>query len=155
MYRIKVDTALLDGIAKEYNNISDGLFYEYESAVSAVEIIGEFSGFDIEALAELLYKEAADIKAVGEETLYLRCKTERIIEIYRNVENDIERDVSNLPVLIHGNISAVGDASEIMNNIVSDNIISGNTSESALLCDNTVMHEDWLIKLVAKSKFGG
>lgn len=155
MYRIKVNTALLDGIAKEYNNISESLFYAYESAVSAAGIIDEFSGFDIEALAELLYKEADDIKAVGEETLYLRRKTERISEIYCNAENNVERDVSNLPVLIHGNISAVGGTSEIMNNIVSDNIISGNVSESSLLCDNTVMHEDWLIKLIAKNKFGG
>lgn len=155
MYRIKVDTALLDGIAKEYNNISESLFYAYESAVSAAGIIDKFSGFDIEALAELLYKEVADIKAVGEEIFYLRRKTERISEIYCNAENNIERDVSNLPVLIHGNISAVGDASEIMNNIVSDNIISDNVSESSLLCENTVMHEDWLIKLTAKNKFGG
>ncbi|MDE7194620.1 MAG: hypothetical protein K2O14_11715 [Oscillospiraceae bacterium] len=155
MYRIKVDTALLDGIAKEYNNISESLFYEYESVVSAVRITGEFSGFDIEALAELLYKEAVDIKSVGEDILCLRRKTERISEIYRNAERNIERDVNALPVLIHGNISAVGDASEIMNSVVSDNNISGGISESALLCDNTVMHEDWLIKLIAKNKFGG
>lgn len=155
MYKIKVDTALLDGIAKEYNNISEGLFYAYEVAISAVRIIGEFSGFDIEALAEQLYKEAADIKAVGEETFYLRRKTERISEIYSNAENNIESDVNNLPVLIHGNISTVCNMSEIMSNIVSDNIISDNVSESALLCDNTVMHEDWLIKLIAKNKFGG
>lgn len=155
MYRIKVDTALLDGIAKEYNNISESLFYAYESAVSAVGIIGKFNGFGIEALAEHLYKEAADIKAVGEEIFYLRRKTERISEIYSNSENNIERNVSNLPVLIHGNISTVGGTSEIMYNIVSDNIISDYVSESSLLCDNTVMHEDWLIKLIAKNKFGG
>lgn len=155
MYKIKVDTALLDGIAKEYNNISEGLFYAYEAAISAVRIIGEFSGFDIEALAGQLYKEAADIKAVGEETFYLRRKTERISEIYRNAENNVESDVDNLPVLIHGNISTVCNMSKIMNNIVSDNIISDNVSESALLFDNTVMHEDWLIKLIAKNKFGG
>ena len=155
MYKIKVDTALLDGIAKEFNNISEGLFYAYESAISAVRIIGEFNGFGIEALAEHLYKETADIKASGEEVFYLQRKTERISEIYSNVENNVEHDVDNLPVLIHGNISAVGDTSEIMNNIVFDNIASGNISESALLCDNTVMHEDWLIKLIAKNKFGG
>lgn len=155
MYKIKVDTALLDGIAKEFNNISEGLFYAYESAIFAVGIIGEFTGFDIEALAEQLYKEAADIKAVGEKTFYLRRKTECISNIYSNAENNVEHDVDNLPVLIHGNMSAVGDTSEIMNNIVFDNIVSGNISESALLCDNTVMHEDWLIKLIAKNKFGG
>ncbi len=155
MYKIKVDTALLDGIAKEFNNISESLFYAYESAISAVEIIGEFTGFDIEALTEQLYKEAADIKAVGEEIFYLRRKTEHIREIYSNAENNVEHDVDNLPVLIHGNISAVDDTSEIMNNIVVDNIVLGNVSESALLCDNTVMHEDWLIKLIAKNKFGG
>jgi len=155
MYKIKVDTALLDGIAKDYSNISECLFYAYESAISAVGIIGKFNGFGIEALAEHLYKEAADIKSVGEEIFYLRRKTERISEIYSNSENNIDHDVDNLPVLIHGNISVVGDTSKIMNNIVSDNIISGYVSESALLCDNTVMHEDWLIKLIAKNKFGG
>lgn len=155
MYRIKVDTALLDGIANEYNNISESLFYLYETAVSAVGIIGEFKGFDIEALAEILYKEAADIKSVGEEVLCLRRKTEHISEIYRNAENNIERDVGNLPVLIHGNISAVGGISEIMNNILPDDMIPDSISESTLICDNTVMHEDWLIKLIAKSKFGG
>lgn len=155
MYRIKVDTDLLDGIANKYNNISESLFYLYETAVSAIAIIGEFKGFDIEALAEILYKEAADIKSAGEEVICLRRKTERISKIYRNAENNIERDVDNLPVLIHGNISAVGGTSEIMNNIISDNIISDNVSESSLLCGNTVMHEDWLIKLIAKNKFGG
>lgn len=155
MYNIKVDTALLDGIAKEFNNISEGLFYAYESAISTVGIIGEFNGFSIEALAEQLYGEAADIKSVGEEIFYLRRKTERISEIYSNAENNIEHDVDNLPVLIHGNISAVGDTSKIMNNIVFDNIASDNISESSLLCDNTVMHEDWLIKLIAKNKFEG
>lgn len=155
MYKIKVDTALLDGIAKDYSNISECLFYAYESAISAVEIIGKSNGFNIETLAEQLYKEAADIKAVGEKIFYLRCKTERISEIYSNAENNIEYDVDNLPVLIHGNISAVGDTSEIMNNIVSGNIISGDVSESALLCSNTVMHEDWLIELIVKNKFGG
>ena len=155
MYKIKVDTALLDGIAKDYISISECLFYAYESAISAVGIIGEFNGFGIEALAEHLYKEAADIKAVGEEISYLRRKTEHISEIYSNAENNVEHDVDNLPVLIHGNISAVGDTSKIMNNIVFDNIVSGNISESTLLCNNTVMHEDWLIKLIAKNKFGG
>lgn len=155
MCRIKVDTALLDGIANEYNNISENLFYLYETTMSAVGIIGEFKGFDIELLAELLYKEAGEIKDIGEETLCLRRKTERISEIYQNAENNIERDVDNLPVLIHGNISSVGDTSEIMNNIVSDNIMSGNVSKSSLLCDNTVLHENWLIKLIAKNKFGG
>lgn len=155
MYRIKIDTALLDGIAREYNNISESLFYAYESAVSAAGIIDEFSGFGIETLAELLHKETVDIKAVGEETLCLRHKTERISEIYRNAENNVERDVGNLPVLIHGNISTVGGISEIMNNILPDDMIPDSISESTLLCDNTVMHEDWLIKLIAKNKFGG
>lgn len=155
MYRIKVDTALLDGIAREYNNISESLFYAYESAVSAAGIIDEFSGFGIETLAELLHKEAVDIKAVSEEFLCLRHKTERISEIYRNAENNIERDVGNLPVLIHGNISTVGGISKIMNNILPDDMIPDSISESTLLCDNTVMHEDWLIKLIAKNKFGG
>lgn len=155
MYSIKVDTALLDGIAKEYKNISEGLFYLYETTMSTVGIIGEFKGFDIEFLAELLYKEAGEIKDIGEKTLCLKRKTERISEIYQNAENNIERDVGNLPVLIHGNISSVGDVSEIMNNIISDNLISESISESALICDSTVMHEDWLIKLIAKNKFGG
>lgn len=155
MYKIKVDTALLDGIAAEYSNISEKLFYAYESAISAVGIIGEFKGFGIELLAEQLYNEASNIKSAGEKTFYLRHKTERISEIYKNAENNIEHNINNLPVLIHGNISAVGNTSEIMNNIVFDNIMSDNIIESALLFDNTVMHEDWLIKLIAKNKFGG
>lgn len=155
MYKIKVDTALFDGIAQEYGNIYEILYDAYGSVVFAAEIIEEFCGFGIETLTEQLYEEAANIKSVGEEIYDLRRKTEYISEIYRNAENNVEHDVGRLPVLIHGNISVVGSASEIMNNIASDNMLPDRITESALLCDNTVMHEDWLIKLIAKNKFGG
>ncbi|MCM1060274.1 MAG: hypothetical protein NC452_08260 [Eubacterium sp.] len=155
MHKIRVDTALLDGIAPEYGNISEALFYAYKSAKSAAEIIGEFNGFNIELLAEQLFREAEEIKSVGNETLAFRGKTKRASEIYSNAEKNIERDINNLPVLIHGNISAIGGKSEVMNYIISEKNISENISESALICGNTVVHEDWLIKLIAKNKFGG
>ncbi len=155
MYKIKVDTALLDGIAQEYSNIYEVLYNAHGSVAFAAGIIEGFSGFGIETLTEQLYEEAVKIKTVGEETYNLRRKTEYISEIYSNAENNVKHDVDNLPVLIHGNISVVGSASEIINDTVSDNMLPDKITESALLCDNTVMHEDWLIKLIAKNKFGG
>lgn len=155
MYTIKVDTSLLDEIAREYDSISECLFYAFESVKAAANIIDEFKGFGIELIAEQLYDEVINIRSVGEKAAEMRRKTERISSIYGNAESAVEQDVNNLPVLVHNNIAVVRNASEIINNIFTDNDISHNVTESALLCDNTVMHEDWLIKLIAKNKFGG
>lgn len=155
MYKIKVDTNLLDGIAKEYSGISENLYCAYESVKTAADIVAEFKGFNIDILTEQLYSEARNLKSIGETASDIRRKTECISEIYSNAENTVERDVNNLPILVHNNISVVGNPAEVFTETITDNDVSKNVSESALICDNTVMHEDWLIKLIAKNKYGG
>lgn len=153
MYVIKVDTEFLKGICGEYKNTIENMCYASEEIKAAADSLSAFNGFGIEEAAEKLYREAQLCEKLGEKAIDLTHKTKHIIDIYERAEEKIKGGIDKLPVPIHGNIAEKRSASEILCKI------SGaeyeNIEESSLLYDNTVMHEDWLIKLIAKNKFGG
>lgn len=153
MYVIKVDTEFLKSICGEYKNTVESICYASEKIKAAADILSAFNGFNIEDPAESLYREAQLCEKIGEDIIDLTHKTKHIIDIYDRAEEKIKSGVDKLPVLIHGNIVHKHRTSEILCKI--SGAAYENIEESSLLYDNTVMHEDWLIKLIAKNKFGG
>lgn len=153
MYVIRVDTGFLNSICGEYKNTVESICYALEEIKAAADILSAFNGFNIEDSAEILYREAQLCEKIGEDIIDLTHKTKHIIDIYDRAEEKIKSGVDKLPVPIHGNIAEKRNLSEII--CKTGGAAYENIEESSLLYDNTVMHEDWLIKLIAKNKFGG
>ena len=155
MYTIKVDTELFDLLADEYGGMIEVLCRASEKLSSAADILSEIYGFGIEETADLVSIEAMFAEEIGENILMLCRKTEQVSEIYRMTDDKVTKDIEALPVLIHGNISSIGRYSDIVGSITVAGSDWHKVSESALLCNNTVMHEDWIIQLIVKNRYGG
>ena len=154
MYTIKFDSNTLDEVFNEYKKIIENVLYFSNELYKAADTAKNICGFGIEEITSELFKEIGSIEQTAEKISKISGISYKIIEIYEQAEHKIRHDISDLPILIHGNISAKAAPKEIFGDVTYiDNKIE--YAENALLYDNTVMHEDWLIKLIAKNKFGG
>lgn len=154
MYTIKFDSNALDEVINEYKKIIENIIYFSNELYKAADAASNICGFGIEEITSELFKEIRSIEQTVEKISTISGISYKIIEIYEQTEHKIKKDIYDLPILIHGNISAKAVPKEIFRDITYiDNKIE--YAENALLYDNTVMHEDWLIKLIAKNKFGG
>lgn len=153
MFVIKADTDFIDCIAIELRNELELLGDAVEKMYRVSYLMQEQEGFGAEEITEEISDEIKRLEKLGGNILQLANKAETAGDIYRQAENKVRKDVDRLPVLMHGNI-AVKD--KVSNYCITPQRISDNeVSENSLLCDNTVMHEDWLIKLIAKKYYGG
>ena len=155
MYRININTELLNSLSEKYDKMVYDMCEAAEKLRFATNFIDNLEGFDIELSAEMLHQEAAEAEKFGKKLIGLIHKTNHAIEIYSNVEKNIEKDIDDLPILIHGSISRKCRAAEIFENEHYDLGANLEINESSIICDNAVMHEDWVIKLIAENKCGG
>lgn len=152
MYTIKFSTELSEYLIQEYGFAAEKLSLASKLTAEASAILSDERGFDTEEIAKLLKSESKLTADLGEEIISLKGKTEKINEIYCKAEKKIERNIADLPVLIHGNIAIAGKVSDHMQQ--ADVSSFHDCTESALLCDNTAVHEDWLLRLIVKDKYG-
>lgn len=154
MYVINVNTDLLESISGDYKDMIGNICFVSEEIKAAIKLIDGVKGFNIEELTERLCHESSETEKIGERIIDLRHKTYRIIAIYRQADEKVKRNIDKLPVLIHGNISVRNSVSDVFGDS-QYSAAEGPVEKSELLYGNTVMHEDWLIKLIVKNKFGG
>lgn len=153
-YTIKFDPNVLDEVINEYKKIIENVLYFSNELYKTADTASNICGFGIEEITSELFKEIRLIEQAAERISTISGISYKIIEIYEQAEHKIKKDIYDLPILIHGNISATVAPKEIFSGITyTDSKFE--YVENALLYDNTVMHEDWLIKLIAKNKFGG
>lgn len=155
MYRININTELLNSLSGKYDNIVYDMCEAAEKLRFAANHIDELAGFDIESSAEILRQESTAAEELGKKFIELIHKTNHAAEIYSDAEKNIEKDIDDLPILIHGSISRKCRAAEIYENEHYDLGVDLEINESSIICDNAVMHEDWVIKLIAENKYGG
>lgn len=155
MYRININTELLNSLSEKYDKMVYDMCEAAEKLRFATDHIDELAGFDIESSAEMLRRESAEAEELGKKLIELTHKTNHAAEIYSGAEKNIEKDIDELPILIHGSISRKCRAAEIFKNEHYDLGVNLEINESSIICDNAVMHEDWVIKLIAENKYGG
>lgn len=153
MLVIKADTEFIKSIAIELRNELEALGNMVEKLYKTSNCIQEQEGFGANRLAEEISAEIKRIERVGSDISQLANKAEIASDIYRQAENKVRKDVERLPVLMHGNIAVKDKVSDYF--ITSQRVLDSEISDNSLLCDNAVMHEDWLIKLIAKKYYGG
>ncbi len=152
MYIIRFNRYLAEHLARECLQTAEYICDISEQLKTCADSIEYMSGFGIQNITGEIRREAKMAECVAGDMLELKGKTEHIIGIYEEAESRVHMLIDKLPALTHGSISE--STSAVMTETVGITA-DINVTESMLLCDNTVMHEDWLTVLIAKNKFGG
>ena len=139
MYTIKFDTELAGELTGIYGRSIDNFCGMLSELSAAMKLIETARGFGIEDIAYRIYEETKKTEGICEEFITLCRKTEQVCEIYQMADRSIKNRI--LGMFPDGRTAfSAGNLYRM--------------SEGPLICDNAVVHEDWLIGLAAEDAFG-
>lgn len=139
MYTIKFDTEFVGELTGIYGRSIDNFYGMLPELSAAMRSIDTARGFGIEDIAYLIYEETKKIEGICDELITLCRKTEQVCEIYQMADRRIKNRI----------LEILSDDRTLFS---ADNLYR--LSEGPLICDNAVVHEDWLIGLAAEDAFG-
>lgn len=152
MNSIKFNSDYIENIILENEKRISEIFECSEQLSFAASSLSECSGFGIEEVQNAILTEKNRISQIYDRLISFRNVSEKAAFIYANAENSVKKSITELPVLMHGNIYSKADTQIVFQEAVDyayDETIK-TFSASKILKSNTVMHEDWLLALTAK-----
>lgn len=155
MNSIKFNSDYFDNLITESNKNITNLSECIDQLSYAAHSIEGCNGFGIDEAREAIINEIKHINLIREKCVSIKAASEKAALIYANAENSVKRKISELPVLIHGNICSKADKHSVFYEAAVPDCKEEikETSASRLLKSNTVMHEDWLLALTAEIIF--
>lgn len=151
MYKIKADTDQIRYFSYELKAVCNELMFVYERIKKTDLIIEDNVGFGCEKQVQDYYNEIFKTEKVIEKLCDLIEKTEHVAEIYTIADENCLKNVRQLPVLIHGNISGNGLNKGYLTGSHVDDAAAGHALCNGFFEGNNVMNEDWIIELMLKS----
>lgn len=152
MYNIRFNGYLTEYIFGRCRAEAECLWEISENIKGCAHSMDNLSGFGIEDIICDIHREAVYTEHIADDMLKAGSVIRQITGIYEQADVRVRELAEELPAAQYGSIS--GSVSHVMAEPV---MITPDIKAvcSLLLCDNTVVHEDWLTVLMAENKFGG